>query len=447
LSSPSTLFDLRHLLRHIGALLSFEAIFILFLASVNYKADPRFSWFPIDLTVIFFVLGVAMGLAIVWREGIYLPGLTVVSLLTIFIAWVLLTTLWTPGEIYARQKMFKLATLNLWSVIATAMIMANRRERVRRFLLLILVFCTAACADGIVQYATAKDFAFSASYRPENYLGQGRFYALGALVAFAAWLQASPFSKRGVALMAAFVICFWGLLVVGSRGPTLGVLAGMLLPLALGLRFADRRLLASKALVTSVLLLVLLVVALWQGAQEYSGDLRTLQRLNILFTEEGGGGSAAARVRYWIASWHMWLQQPLFGSGVGSFPMRMLGKDINLHPHNLILEVLLEFGLIGLLLLAAVIVAAVRRISVRRLREDFLLMCVAMLCINTFFYAMTSSDITENRNVFAMMGLLVMRPYSRTSPVDKSRARDLGRSESRPSDLPRGTPYPGRSSG
>ena len=185
-------------------------MFIFFLASVNYKADPRFSFVPIDLTVIFFVLGVAMGLAIVWREGIYLPGLTVVSLLTIFIAWVLLTTLWTPSEIYAREKLLKLATLNLWSVIATAMVIANRRERVHRFLALILVFCTAASLDGIVQYATSDRYAFSASYRPENYLGQGRFYAMGALVAFAAWLQTSPFSKRGIALMAAFVTCFGG---------------------------------------------------------------------------------------------------------------------------------------------------------------------------------------------------------------------------------------------
>jgi O-antigen ligase len=428
LRSQSKLFDLRVILRPLGALLSFEAIFILFLASVNYKSDQRFLWLPIDSTIIFFVLGVAMGLAIIWREGIYLPGLTVVSLLMVFIVWVLITSLWTPSEIYAQEKLLKLATLNVWSVIATAMIIANRRERVRRFLILLLVFATAATLDAITQYIGVAQYgpplaafsphqSLSTSFYMENYLGQGRFYGMGALVAFAVWLGTSPFSKPGMVLMACFVTCFFGLMISGSRGPTLGALLAMMLPLALGLRFADRRLLASKALVASFALLVVLIVALWQAAQDYSDNLRTLQRLNTLFTAEEGGASAAGRLRFWESFWNLWIEQAVFGNGVGSWPVLYHGLDIDRHPHNLIVEVLVEFGLIGLLLLSAVAIVAGRTASVRRLRDDPLLMCAAMLCIITFFYAMTSSDITENRYLFAMVGLLVMRPYRRSSPV------------------------------
>jgi hypothetical protein len=141
----------------------------------------------------------------------------------------------------------------------------------------------------------------------------------------------------------------------------------------------------------------------------------------------------------------LWAQQPVIGQGVGSWPVLYYGKDIAWYPHNLFLEVLVEFGLIGLLLLAAVAVAALRRISVPRLREDPVLMCVAMLCIVTFFYAMTSSDITQNRNLFAMVGLLVMRPYRRTYPADsEDRARESESSEQRHSDLPQGLRNPGR---
>jgi O-antigen ligase len=455
LNVQSTLFDLRPVLRPLGALLSFEAVFVFFLISINYKSDPRFSWIPVDSTILFFILGAVMGLAIVWREGIYLPGLTVVSLLMIFIVWALLSGLWTPSDIYAQEKLFKLATLNLWSVIATAMIIANRRERVRRFLVLVLVLGTAAALDtitrygGVAQYDPAPNVlstndAFSANFYLENYLGQGRFYGMGALVAFAAWLRTSPYSKPGMVLMAAFAICFVGLLVIGSRGPTLGVLAGMMLPLALGLRFADRRLLASKALVASFVLLAVLIVALWQGAQYYSDDLRTLQRLNVLFTEEAG--RQGGRLRFWRDSWHLWIEQPIFGSGIGSWPMRHFGLDVSRHPHNLVLEVLVEFGLIGLFLLAAACAAAARHISARRLREDPLLMCAAMLSIQTFLYAMTSSDITENRYFFAMLALFVMRSYRRTSRITtESRVRDLEPAAQRRSGHPQGMPIPGRS--
>jgi O-antigen ligase len=387
-----------------------------------------------------------MGLVIVHREGIYRPGLTVVSLLFVFIAWVMLTDLWTPSQVYAREKLFKLATLNLWSVIATAMIIANRRERVRRFLVLVIVFCSAASLDGIIHYASADRYALSSSFQLENYLGHGRFYGMGAVAAFAAWLQTRPFSRRGMAFMTAFLVCFSGLLIGGGRGPIFGVLIAMLLPLAFGLRFADRRLLASKALVGSFAVLIVLTVALWQGAEQYSGSLRTLERLHSLFTKEGGGGSAEERMVYWRIAWHLWLEQPIFGSGVGSFPVRFNGRDELNYPHNLILEVLLEFGLVGLLLLAAVVVAAARRISRRRLREDPFLLSAAMLCIILFFYAMESSDITQNRDLLAMFGLLVMRAYSRTSHVDaQSRARDLGPSRRPHPDLHQGMPDPGGS--
>jgi O-antigen ligase len=421
LSKRPTLFDMRPGLRIIGALVSFESVFILFLICGSYKTDPRFSSLPIDLNVLFFAAGIAMGLVIIYREGIYLPGLTVVALLIVFIAWALLTSVWTPSELYAHEKLLKLTTLNLWSVMASAMIIANRPQRVRRFLLLLLVFGTAAAIDGIMQYGGAGPLAGTASFRLHNYGAQGRLYGMAGIVAFAAWLHTNPFSKVGMALMAAVLTCACGMLVTGSRGATLGVLAGMLLPLALGLRFADRRLLASKTLVASVVFFVALAAVLVNVAANSSGDLPTLQRFDILLTEEEGG--QAHRLWFWRRSWDFWLAHPLFGSGVGSFGILAVGIDRSSHPHNLILEVLVEFGLIGLLLITAVAVAALRRTSVHRLREDPALMCAAMLCICTLIYAMTSSDITGNRNVFAMLGLLVMRPYIRTSSVgSESRA-------------------------
>jgi O-antigen ligase len=427
LKSRATFLDLRVILRPFGVLFCFEAVFVFFLASVNYKADPRLLFIPIDLTLFFLALGAAMGLMIMFREGVYLPGLTVVSLFFVFVAWAMTTNLWTPSKIYAPRKLLELATLTLWSIIATAMIVANRPERLRRFLLLLLVFATAASVDGIIQYTTTGPFAGSASFRLENYISQGRFYGMGALVAFAAWLQTSPFSKRGMVLMAAFVICWYGLLISGGRSPILGVLASMMLPLALGLRFAGRQLVVSKAAVVSIGLFLLMAIALVQVAADYSENLRAFDRFNVLFSKEQGAHTA--RLEYWRAAWHFWLDHPVFGNGIASFPVRYFGFDVDRHPHNLILEVLVEFGLIGLLLLAGLAVTAVRGTSVRRLREDPVLMCAAMLCISMFLSAMTSSDITGNRNFFALLGLLVMRPYSRHPLADtESRARDQRRS-------------------
>jgi O-antigen ligase len=396
--------------RLILALFSFEALFVLFLFSGNYKPDPRLAWVPIDLSICLFAMTFAMGMAIIWRERLYLPGLTVVAIAGVFVTWAAVTHLWTPSTIYAQEKLIKLTVLNLWCSIAAAMIMANRPERIRRLLLLLVVFGTAASVDGIIQYATADEFALSASFSLPNYLGQARLYGMGALVAFGLWLHADPFSRRGVVLMSVFGVCLYAMLIAGARGPMLSVGAAMLLPLALGVRLPRQRLLVSKALLTSVVLFAVTAAVLVHLATVSPDSLRAFQRFGTLLNAEGGGTSVSRRLDIWPATLQLWAEQPLVGQGIGSWPVLYLGEDISSYPHNLILEVLVEFGLVGFMLLAAIIAVAWSRVTLERLRAEPALMAAAMLCISTFLYSMTTGDLSDNRTLFAMLGLLVMRP-------------------------------------
>jgi hypothetical protein len=38
--------------------MSFEVIFVLFIFAGLYKADPRLAWFPVDLTLLLFLVSV-----------------------------------------------------------------------------------------------------------------------------------------------------------------------------------------------------------------------------------------------------------------------------------------------------------------------------------------------------------------------------------------------------
>lgn len=396
--------------RSFRALVSFEAMLVLYLFWGNYKVDPRLAWLPFDLSIGFFVLGVAMGAIIIWRERLYLPGLAVVAAAGVFVAWAAITYLWTPSTAYAGQKLIRLMAFNLWCVIGSAMIIANRTERVRRFLLLLLAFATVASVDGIIQYATTENFALSAKFRLENYLGQGRLYGLGVLVAFALWLQSPPFSRRGTVLIAAIATCGFGMLIAGGRGPLVSVVGAMLLPLVLGLRFADRRLFASKSLLASLVLFAVMAAVLVHLAMVSADNLRAFQRFNTLLSAQGGGSSVADRLELWPATLRFWAETPVFGQGIGGWPVLHYGLDVGWHPHNLIAEVLVEFGLIGFIVLAVVVAIACSRVTLERLRTEPALMIAAMLCIGTFFFTMTSGDLTDNRALFAMIGLMAMRP-------------------------------------
>ena len=119
--------------RGAAELLSFETVLLLFLFAGIYKIDPRLAWFPVDLTLFFFVISLALGAVIILREGLFIAGFAVVTAAAVFVGWVALTQTWTPGIDYANEKLTKLATLTFWSLMATATIVASRPERARRF--------------------------------------------------------------------------------------------------------------------------------------------------------------------------------------------------------------------------------------------------------------------------------------------------------------------------
>lgn len=423
---------------------SFEGAFLVFLFAGAYKADPNLAWFPVDMTVFFFVVSLLAGFVIICREGIFMPGLAVAAAACLFVGWAVLTSAWTPGIDYAQEKLGKLTTLTLWSVIATAMVVAGRPERIRRFLLLLLILGTAASLNGIFQYATAAQ-AFSAAFRLENYGGQARLFGMAALVALVMWLRFNPLSPKGLASLVALAISVYGLLITGGRGPALATLAAMMLPLALGIQVVKGRLLVSRFVVAAVVLLALAAVILAEVAMPSPESFRTVQRFNVLLTEEGGGGSAAGRMEFWQQTIRLWFEQPLVGHGNGSWPIIYFGVDVKRHPHNVILEVLAEYGLIGLLLLLLMALAACSQVTVQRLREEPYLMCAAMLAMSAFLSAMTSSDLTENRQLFAMVGLLAMLPvHGRSHVATEDRAYDLGSSGERYPDLHQAVPDAGR---
>jgi O-antigen ligase len=145
-----------------------------------------------------------------------------------------------------------------------------------------------------------------------------------------------------------------------------------------------------------------------------SGDvaldqMATLARFQGLVTGDLHSNSDLRRSTILPTAMYLISQAPIFGHGLGSWPILVLNVDIQNHPHNMILEVLCELGFVGLALLSLTFIAVLRRINVESLRSDPLFLAATMLFINTFLNSMTSGDFPENRNVFVMLGLMLVR--------------------------------------
>ena len=77
----------------LSQLLSFEALFVMFLYSNEIKV--LLPPLPIDETILFGAMTMMLGAWLLSRSGLYLPGLVIVGTAFLFVAWALISYGWT----------------------------------------------------------------------------------------------------------------------------------------------------------------------------------------------------------------------------------------------------------------------------------------------------------------------------------------------------------------
>ncbi len=192
-------------------------------------------------------------------------------------------------------------------------------------------------------------------------LAMGRYWPVAAALAHGAFWGAPT---RGVGLRRALPwlivagLCGGGLLVSFSRGAYLGalaagaVLAAMLLPRQI---WRDRRVLLGLGALGGLLVLAVIAVA-----------TLNIERFNLF------GASSGIRVQTWRSAWAMLHDAPL-GIGLDQFgrlypqyidPALAGTNEINTaHPHNLLLDIALRMGPLGLVAFGWLIVRFFRDIQ------------------------------------------------------------------------------------
>jgi O-antigen ligase len=393
-------------------LFSFETLLVLYMFAGIYKEDPRFAWLPVDATALFFALSVVVGSFIIVVNPIHRRGLPVVFAMLCLVVWLLVTLSWSPSRIYGPSKVFLMATLELWAVIAGALIIAPNPERLRRLFTLLLLFALWIGVEVVLIYGAAGGQAGRIFLGSASYLMVGRLCGLGALVALAAWLYARN-RAVGWLCLALFVVLGFVLAIGGGRGPLLATVLALLIPIGLSIRLTTRRIRYSPTLLSVLVLLLATAVGLVLYGVVTEHRLETLRRLEQLSTP--AFGSAGDRVELYGGGARLAARAPLLGSGAGSWPLLTGHRDRVQYPHNLFVELLVESGLIGVALFVTVLAVALRSASLDRLRQDPQALCTMMLFANTFFNALVSADLPGNRAMFMMLGALALfaiRPFA-----------------------------------
>jgi O-antigen ligase len=389
-----------HIERVIINVFSFETAFVLFIFAGVYKSDPRLAWFPVDLTLLFFVVSIMAGAWVLFcRNFVVTRRALLVSLgIFVFLSWMAISLAWSPSRIYGVDKAQQLLTLTMWAGLAPALVIAPEPARFRRFVWAALAFASTLALDGFINYVMGKGAVFSSA----NYLNMGRTAGIGIVIASVLFASARTWTARA-AFAGILAVLFFVLWIDGGRGPFLAAVGGVLVLGLASFRRMGSRLRVRMASSVAALFLVSAAVAAGLGSES-----RTLYRLSVLVTQEAGGASAGNRLRYYDLSAEPLSKSPLFGVGLGGWPVVVGLGDVQRYPHNIFMETTTEGGLVGLLLLLTAIGLGVGALPLSQAFDEREKLIVTLIFLVTFSNALTSWDLSENRVVFTALGLMAI---------------------------------------
>ena len=391
-------------------LCSFEMAFVLFLNSDSFEI----LFFP-SVNASIPLLGLSMGLG-VWalmREGLQIKGLQVLAAFVLLLIWIVVTYSWTNSVVIAKDRLNGLFLITLWTVIAGALVMANRRERVVRFLVFSVIVGVIIAAMGLqvaIELGTVQRFSEDA----RAHISWGRTVGPAVIVSFAIILFSKPLSLRQFVALGILGICLAYLLIAGGRGPFLACGVALAVPFLLGAPLTKSGFNLPRFQLIG--LSALAVIAIGIAILAMSGDAAlTLARLMGTLEKDTAVVGGATRLRYFPAAYQYWLGAPIVGNGIGSFSMMFLGyEQSGAYPHNFFLEILTELGLVGFALFYLMAYVASPRGSLADLRNDPLLLTIFMLLAMSLMNAMVSSNLAGNRLVFLYLAMMVVRPPSQS---------------------------------
>ncbi|MBB6453301.1 O-antigen ligase [Salirhabdus euzebyi] len=392
----------------VSIIFSFEMLFALFLHAGVYKANPVInSVFPIDITLFFFIASVAIGFYIIaFKRGFKIEHKAGVSLLLfiIFLIYSLFSLIWTPGSAYATEKILHMFSLVAWSFVASIVIIAPSTERVKRFLLINVLFGGWLTYEAFQAYLQTSGVNF-VTVNGSGYLGVGQLISVGAVIIFGFLLFYRNHIFIKLVSLLLFIFFMSILLILGGRGPLLAAFIGILVPVFYAVRL-NQSFIKIKGYAVFIILIflssVLSLVYLWQTNQQ----LLTLSRL-VAFFQGADPSSAGTRSSYYEDSIFYWMESPLLGNGIGSWPVLHYGSDIRDYPHNIFLEIIVELGLVGLILFLLLLGYFLRNVlSIKKVASNKMNILLVMIFANSFLNVLLSGDIPDNRMFFVFLGLL-----------------------------------------
>lgn len=364
---------------------------------------------PIDLTVLLAVANIAQALPVILdsrRRAVSRVG--VVLWLTLGLL-VIGGVLYAPGQSLAFEKAIAYWALTILPILPAAMRVGSEPRYVNQFLWTFFGMGIVTVVLGLVQWTSSDRL----QVLDMNTIQVARGALLVPLIGITFVLP----QQRSVASVVTLVLIPFSLLVAiasGSRGPLvvlvviglIGAVSYLMRPRKVRWRLVGGVL--GLALVTSIVIsaaaaeLPSLALGRFASFAEFvqgsaSGDTGV----------PGVDASAGDRIRLFGFALDMFEERPLIGAGTAGFEtlsMIAMGRAGDTYPHNSILQVAAEYGLLGLTLFLGVVALSL----IRPLPGRYTALAMRTLFLFVLLNSMVSGDIFTDRDVLGILLLILV---------------------------------------
>ena len=316
--------------------------------------------------------------------------------------------LYSPAPTYGWDKLTRFLVISGILFLAP-LVLIKKMDDVRHFTLAMLVCATLLSIKLLYGINDGSLFdpsghALSSESRDVTQIGAGQLVAIGLL-----WLLfCPPYNLRRLSLMISVPLLCAALIASVARGPILFFVA-VLVPFMFS--HHGRAAVTSTKVWLPVLVFGLLAFAgslYWLQRQEAAQEKFRTKKAEIEEVLRGSSTptyTAGRRLTLYGWALEMFAKKPLTGWGLGGWSYYVFDRDMPSYPHNLVLEIAAEEGVIGLAALGTLFLTvslAMRRIWRRSPDLSFIVPVFTF----SFLATLTSVDINVNRPLWLWCGVI-----------------------------------------
>lgn len=317
-----------------------------------FVAALFFNGLHIEFFALSMVLLALLLFIVLWRSydhGVHVPATPVSITLTLFWLWLAITLLWS--------KVPYVSMVNFWWVGAAVFVFWLTTLAPERRYFFPGVYIAVLAIGSVLALLSIYQQLHLGMQAQSTFLTRNSHAALMCLIAIPAssyFLRAHEPVRTAIwvsrLLGPVLFVLYFSIALTSSRGVTLGLFVGLAVMVAVVFRHVPRR----RLVVFAAIVLVAYLIANFALKGQVTDRLGTLMDLP---------SADPARFLIWERSWRMLMDQPWWGVGLGTYwlqwPPYRHPDDISggFYVHNDYLQIWIETGLPGLLLLLAVYVA------------------------------------------------------------------------------------------